>query len=127
VPGELVALALARPMQRQHIRADQYPDTQAAKPLDTLPECGMLALGGIQVGNHNHGQAHPGCPSQQPKCQGVGDPCRPLLDGVKIAGATMIASGSGSTRAGPLGWPPALQRGLALGGHGRAMHVGAAT
>jgi hypothetical protein len=33
---------------------------QVAKPLDALPERGMLALGGIQVGKHYHGQALPG-------------------------------------------------------------------
>jgi hypothetical protein len=49
MPGALVALALARPMQRQHIRAQQNADTQAAKPLDALPQRGMLALGGIQA------------------------------------------------------------------------------
>jgi hypothetical protein len=32
-------------------------DSQAAKPLDRLPERGMLALGGIQVGKHHHRQA----------------------------------------------------------------------
>ena len=48
VPGELVALALARPMQLKHIGAEQHPDPQATKPLDPLPERGMFALGGIQ-------------------------------------------------------------------------------
>src|SRR5512132_1188047 len=57
VPGELVALALARPMQRQHIGAEQDADPQAAEPLDPLPERGMLALGGIEVGKYHHGQA----------------------------------------------------------------------
>jgi hypothetical protein len=59
MPGALVALALARPMQRQHIWAQQNADTQAAKPLDALPQRGLLALGGIQVGEHHHRQAPP--------------------------------------------------------------------
>jgi hypothetical protein len=101
VPGELVALALARPMQRQHIGAKQHPDPQATKPLDPLPEGGMLALGGIQVGQHHHRQALAGGLTQQPKRQGVGDPGSHLLMVLNVAGATMIASGSGSRSGSP--------------------------
>jgi hypothetical protein len=61
-------------MQRQHIRAEQHADTDAAKPLDAFSQGGMLCLGGIQVGKHHHGQAPPGRLTQQPKRQGDGKP-----------------------------------------------------
>jgi hypothetical protein len=54
LPRELVALALARPMERQHIGTEQNADPQVAEPLDPLPERGMLSLGGIQIGALRH-------------------------------------------------------------------------
>jgi hypothetical protein len=101
MPGELVALALTRPMQRQHLGTERDPDPQVAEPLDALPERGMLALGGIQIGKHHHRQALPGGLTHQPQRQGVGDPGRPFVDGVEGRRATMIASGSGSRSGSP--------------------------
>jgi hypothetical protein len=83
VPRVLVSFALARAVQRQHIGAEQHADTDVAKPLDAFGQRGMLGLGGIQVGKHHHWQAPPGRLTQQPKREGVGDPRRPLVDGVE--------------------------------------------
>jgi hypothetical protein len=101
VPGELVALALARAMQRQHIGAEQDADTQAAEPLDPLPERGMLALGGVQVGSTTTGRPFPGASHSSPSARVSAIPAAHLLMVLKVAGATMIASGSGSTSGSP--------------------------
>jgi hypothetical protein len=39
----------------------------------------MLVLGSIQIGKHHHRQSLPGGLTQQPKCEGVGDPAAHLL------------------------------------------------
>jgi hypothetical protein len=44
-------------MQQEHVGTEEDVNPQAAKALDPLPERGMLALGGIQVGNYHHGPA----------------------------------------------------------------------
>jgi hypothetical protein len=88
-------------MQREHIRAEQYADTGCAKVVDAFGQSGMLGLGGVQVWQDHNSQALPNRLTEQPKRQGVGDPAAHLLRVLNVAGATTIASGSGSTSGSP--------------------------
>jgi hypothetical protein len=72
-----------------------------AEPLNGLPERGMLALGGIEVGKYHHGQALPVASHNSPSARVSAIPAAHLLMVLKVAGATMIASGSGSRSGSP--------------------------
>jgi hypothetical protein len=78
-------------------RTVQHRDAPGAQPLDALLERRMGGQVGIEERQHDQRQAFADRLTDHPKGQGVRDASGRLIEVLKVAGATMIASGGGNT------------------------------